>query len=274
MPFGRKLDAQGSIIDFDAVYRHLIVPSVTEAGLDPIRTDEQMTGGVIQKAIFEGLILCEYTIADLTTANANVFYELGLRHAVRPACTVLIFGESGGQLPFDVASLHAIPYKLSPDGKPANPAADSAAIANRLKATKAMPTDSPVFQLVEGFPDIQRLKTDVFRDRVRYSIQMKDKLATARKQGADAVRAVEQVLGSIAEAEAGIVIDLFLSYRAVKAWQCMIDLVPKMSQPLAATVMVREQLGLALNRVGRGDEAERVLLDLIASRGRSSETAS
>src|SRR6266568_1961043 len=36
--------------------------------------------------------------------------------------------------------------------------------------------------------------------------------------------------------------------------------------------MVREQLALALNRVGRGDEAERVLLDLIASRGPSSET--
>jgi hypothetical protein len=45
-----------------------------------------------------------------------------------------------------------------------------------------------------------------------------------------------------------------------------------MAPPLAATVMVREQLGLALNRAERGDEAERVLLDLIAQRGPSSET--
>jgi hypothetical protein len=36
--------------------------------------------------------------------------------------------------------------------------------------------------------------------------------------------------------------------------------------------MVQEQLGFALNRVGRGEEAERVLLDLITKRGPSSET--
>jgi len=45
-----------------------------------------------------------------------------------------------------------------------------------------------------------------------------------------------------------------------------------MAPPLAATVMVREQLGLALNRAGRGEEAERTLLTLIAERGASSET--
>jgi tetratricopeptide (TPR) repeat protein len=65
---------------------------------------------------------------------------------------------------------------------------------------------------------------------------------------------------------------VYQSYRSVKAWQDMIDLIPKMASPLAATVMVQEQLGLALNRAGRGDEAEQVLLDLIARRGPSSET--
>jgi hypothetical protein len=131
-----------------------------------------------------------------------------------------------------------------------------------------------VFQLLDGLPppDIQRLKTDVFRDRVEYGAQIKDKLAAARKPNAEAIRAVEGELGNIADAEAGAVVDLFLSYRAVKAWQDMIALVPKMAKPLAATVLVREQFALALNRAGRGDEAERVLLDVIASRGPSSET--
>jgi tetratricopeptide (TPR) repeat protein len=72
--------------------------------------------------------------------------------------------------------------------------------------------------------------------------------------------------------ESGVVIDLFLSYRAVKAWDEMISLVAKMASPLATTVMVQEQLGLALNRAGRGDEAERVLTELIKKRGPSSET--
>ncbi len=52
----------------------------------------------------------------------------------------------------------------------------------------------------------------------------------------------------------------------------MVDLVDRMSPPLAATVMVREQLGLALNRDGAGERAERVLRDLIDTRGPSSET--
>jgi hypothetical protein len=45
----------------------------------------------------------------------------------------------------------------------------------------------------------------------------------------------------------------------------MIALAAKMAPPLADTVLVQEQLGLALNRAGRGDEAERVILALIAA---------
>ena len=45
-----------------------------------------------------------------------------------------------------------------------------------------------------------------------------------------------------------------------------------MPPELAVTVMVQEQLGLALNRAGKGDEAERVLVNLIEKRGPSSET--
>jgi tetratricopeptide (TPR) repeat protein len=272
MPFGKKPALGGLLIDFDAVYRKVIAPAVTAAGLEPLRADEEMDGGLIHKPMFERLILCEYAVADLTSANANVFYELGLRHAVRPGSTVLVFAEGMGQLPFDVAPLRALPYRLGPDGAPADVASARDALAARLEAARDQPTDSPVFQMVEGFPDIQRLKTDVFRDRVHYSEETKARLATARKQGLDAIRAVQAALGPIADADSGVVIDLYLSFRAVKAWQDMIDLVPKMSAPLAATVMVQEQLGLALNRAGRAEEAERVLLDLISRRGPSSET--
>jgi hypothetical protein len=272
MPFGRKSDAAGRVVDFDRVYQDLIAPAIAEAGLEPLRADEEMAGGIIHKPMYERLILCEYAIADLTTANANVFYELGLRHAVRQWSTLLIFAEGGSQLPFDVAPLRAMPYKLTAAGTPDEVDATRDRIAKRLEQARQALADSPVFQLVDGFPDIQRLKTDVFRERVRYSQQVKDQLATARTQGVDAVRAVEAELGTLADADAGCVIDLFLSYRAVKAWAAMIALVERMSPPLAATVMVREQLALALNRAGRADEAERVLTTLIAERGASSET--
>lgn len=275
MPFGRKPGAGGTMIDFDAVYADLIGPAIVDAGLEPLRADEEQAGGVIHKPMFERLILCDYAVADLTGANANVFYELGLRHAVKPAATVLTFA-AGCMLPFDVAPLRALPYALGPDGRPANAAADRSALAQKLEAARDKPTDSPVFQMVDGFPDIARLKTDVFRDRVDYSRRMKERLQVARKQGVDALRAIQQELaavpGGLADAEGGVVIDLFLSYRSVKAWDDMIGLVPQMSRPLAETPMVQEQLGLALNRAGRGDEAERVLQALIERRGPSSET--
>jgi hypothetical protein len=272
MPFGQKPGPAGRLIDFDAVYQELVILAIEAAGLAPLRADEEMSGGVIHKPMFERLILCEYAVADLTTANANVFYELGLRHAVRPASTVLLFAEGGGQLPFDVAPLRALPYGLEADGTPSDSAAAQAALQARLIEARHAAPDSPVFQLVEGFPDIQRLKTDVFRDRVQYAEALKKRLAHARKEGMEAVQAVEKDLGPIADAESGVVIDLFLSYRAVKAWEAMIALVPKMAPPLAATVLVQEQLALALNRAGRGEDAEQVLLALLARRGPSSET--
>lgn len=272
MPFGKKPAGDGRLVDFDAVYESLIKPAIVAANLEPLRADEEVTGGVIHKPMFERLILCEYAVADLTTANANVFYELGLRHAVRPATTVLLFAEGLGQLPFDVAPLRAVPYQLGSDGKPIAPDVGRDLLATKLCGARKVNTDSPVFQMVDGFPDIQRLKTDVFRERIDYSSKLRQKLVQARKQGIDAVRAIEQEIGPIQDAEAGAAIDLFLSYRAVKGWTDMIALVPKMSAPLAATVLVQEQLGLALNRACRGEEAERVLRDLLAARGPSSET--
>ncbi len=271
MPFGRKSDPTGVTIDFDVVYEQLIAPAIRAAELEPIRADEEVAGGIVHKPMFERLILCEYAVADLTFANANVFYELGVRHAVRPYSTVLVFA-SGTQLPFDVQLDRGLPYSLDPHGRPVQLDAARAQLTERLVAARDSSVDSPVFQLVEGFPEIDRLKTDVFRDQVRYSVAWKERLARARKEGLEAVRVAEQELGDLLDVEAGIVVDLYLSYRAVKGYEEMVSLVERMPRPLAKTPLVREQLGLALNRLGRRDKAERVLLTLIEERGPSSET--
>jgi len=276
MPFGIKASLGGAQINFDAVYNEMIAPAVIKAGLEPLRADEEKAGGIIHKPMFERLILCEYAVADLTTANANVFYELGVRHAVRPHSTVLLFAKGGGQLPFDVAQLKGLPYRLTPQGTPDAIEETKEKLTERLLEARKPTTDSPIYQLVEDFPQVDHTKTDVFRERISYSQKLKERLARARtlggKEGLEAIKAIEKELGRIEDCESGVVIDLFLSYRSVKAWQGMIDLVDKVSPPLAATVMVQEQLGFALNRVGRGEEAERVLLDLITKRGPSSET--
>lgn len=274
MPFGTKPDPNGLLIDFDSVYQQLIAPAIRDAKLEPLRADEEMGGGIIHKPMFERLVLCNYAVADLTTANANVFYELGVRHAIRPWSTVLMFA-GGSRLPFDVAPLRALSYLLDTSGKPADVERVRAELTTRLSVAKQRPDqDSPLFQLLDGLqpPDIARLKTDSFRDRVELSNQLKDRLRDARGKGVEAVREIERSIGDVSQAESAVVIDLFLSYRAVKAWADMVALVEKMSKPLSATVMVQEQLALALNRQGEGERAEQILLDLIQRRGPSSET--
>jgi hypothetical protein len=280
MPFGTKTDVAGPVA-FDAVYRTIIEPAIEAAGLEALRADEEVAGGIIHKPMFERLILCKFAVADLTTANANVFYELGVRHAARPGSTVLVFAEGRGQLPFDVAPLRALPYRLDASGSPAEPEKAVADLAARLgamrtqwSASQAGVIDSPLSNTLDGysFPDIARLRTDVFRERVQYAQDIKQKLAAARRSGLDAVRAVEQEIVNLDAIESAAVCDLFLSYRAVKGWQEMIALAARMPKPLAATILVREQLALALNRAGEDARAEEVLLDILATRGPSSET--
>jgi hypothetical protein len=126
MPFGMKANADGSMINFDRVYQDLIAPAARDAELDPIRADQEVTGGIIHKPMFERLILCPFAVADLTTANANVYYELGVRHAFKPFSTVQIIAE-GSRLPFDVQMLRTISYTLGSDGVPDPAKADLSA---------------------------------------------------------------------------------------------------------------------------------------------------
>lgn len=272
MPFGRKSDESGRAVEFDIVYEKIIAPAIEGASLEPIRADEEIIGGIIHKPMFERLMMCEYAVADLTTANANVFYELGIRHGVRPYSTVPIAG-SGMRPPFDVAPLRAIRYELDDYGFPVKPEAARKLLRERLEACRDPSDDSPLYQLLTDVPrpDLQRLKTDSFRDLVEYSKSMKERLRHARDEGSGAINVIEKEI-DVVDADPAIVIDLFLSYRAVKYWQGMVDLANKMAPPLKQTILVQEQLGFALNRLQHHKESERILIEIIDNHGPSSET--
>jgi len=274
MPFGKKKDEKGREIDFDSIYNTLIQPAIEDAGMDAVRADEEMVGGFIHKPMYERLLLCDYAIADLTTANANVFYELGVRHAARPHHTLSVFA-SDTSLPFDVRPLRSYPYSLDESRNLSALEVDKAGITKWLLDAKTKPkTDSPLFQFFDELTPqwISHEKTDVFRDRVEYSLQAKRKLATLREaKDLDGIKSFEQSL-DFSGTEGGVLIDIYLSYRALDAWDEMIDLETKMPDYLQKSLLVREQLGFALNRAGKSQEAERVLQEAIAEYGNSSET--
>lgn len=277
MPFGKKQSGE-MLIDFDQIYNSMIKPAIIKAGMEPIRADEERTDGIIHKAMFERLILCEYAVADLTAANANVFYELGVRHAIKPFSTVLLFANST-RLPFDVTFLRALSYDINSDGTIADVDQHINHLTQKLLDTRTnKATDSPLFQLLDDYPNISHEKTDIFRELVQYSVNMKEELAEIRirdltpEQKLIILQQFEENLGNLGEIESGVIIDLFLSYRAFDGYEKMVSLVKKMPQPLASTVLVREQFGFALNRLKKRKEAEVVLSTLIDERGPSSET--
>jgi tetratricopeptide (TPR) repeat protein len=282
MPFGTKKDPGGGPdIDFDAVYEQGIQPAIGDAGMEAVRADEERTGGIIHKAMFERLLLCDYAVADLTAANANVYYELGVRHAVRPATTLPIFAERQ-KLLFDVEYLRALPYKLGENNRFTAQEAGllRSALAGRLRELREMAkdgaaTDSPIFQLLNNYPvpDLAHLKTDVFREQVQYSTEKKRALAAARRAGdPQELARIEEGLGPLDAVEAGVLVDLYLSYRALSAWHRMVEFYERLPATLKRSVMVREQLGFALNRLGSRQEALDTLEAVVEEQGPTSET--
>jgi tetratricopeptide (TPR) repeat protein len=286
MPFGKKVDLKTGIeINFDQIYNEAIKPSAEESGLECIRGDEERTGGIIHRAMFARLLLCEFVIADLTTANPNVFYELGVRHAAKPYTTIPIFATIG-DLPFDVHLVRAIPYDLK-GGQLTDSAAASlkSELKNRIKRALVegpVAKDSPLFELFPEFPGIQvsHELTDVFRDRVEYSNEFREKLSAARSQGSteqalSELKNIEKELGDLKVVESGVLVDLMLSYRDVSAWDEMVALFDQLPPDVRDAVLVRQQYALALNRCaksGNRDKAIRVLRELLQKRGPSAET--
>ena len=279
MPFGAKRDDNGREIDFDAIYQEIIAPAIGEVGFEAVRADEELSGGVIHNAMFERLVLSEYAIADLTILNPNVYYELGVRHAVRPQSTVLI--SAADCLPFDVAHLSTTLYALDKKGRPKDADAARGKVAQKLEhAKKNDQPDSPLFRYAEGWlkaPQVDHEKTDLFRRDVSYSREFKTKLRHARESGEGkavaALDAVRAEIPDIGAAQAGVVIDLLLSYRGAEAYDRMIEIYGAMDPVIAHTTLAREQYAFALNRAGRSSDAEDVLTQLIEDRGASSETS-
>ncbi len=271
MPPGVKPGPSGGSIDFDSVYRDLLRPAIEAAGLEAARAEGEI-GASTHGPMFDRFQLCEFAIADLTTANAMVFYELGVRHAVRPHTTISVFAE-GQSLQFDLGSERSAAYKLDHAGLPIEARPFVEKLTGLVEEAKVPVSDTRIEKLLGDWPELSHTKTDVFRDRVRYDADIKDSLSRARSANDHAaVHAVEAQLGPLDDVETAVVVDLLLSYRAVDDTSAVIALVERMPPILASQTLVREQYGFALNREQRRDEAEAVLTELIAGRGPSPET--
>ena len=101
---------------FDSLYAEVVRPVCEDLELDPYRADDVFRPGLILQDIISGLVESDVIIAEITPANANVFYELGYAHA-RNTPTVLL-ARRNGTLPFDISGHRVIFYDDSIRGKP------------------------------------------------------------------------------------------------------------------------------------------------------------
>ncbi len=285
MPFGQKADLKsGVVVDFDQIYNDGIKPAIEGCGLEAIRGDQERTGGIIHSAMFARLLLAEFMVADLTLANANVFYELGIRHAARPFTTVPIFANIGA-LPFDLALVRAVGYQLE-DGRLAPAAAEKlkADLAQRLRdAMKGEATnDSPIFQLIPKFPgiDLSEELTETFKDRVRRVEDFRRLLAEALAQPkqrakCDALLKIQHELGDLHALPRAVPIELLLSFRDAEGFEELIALYEQFPDYMKDYVVARQQYALALNRRNLARDRSRALGivdELLRARGPDPET--
>ena len=110
-PFGKKKDLRGDEIDFDEVERLLIAPALKAVDAEGGTTIDIVESGNIRVDMFRRLLTADLVVADLTIHNANVFYELGVRHALRDRVTVLIRA-SASEVPFDLKTDRYLGYDV------------------------------------------------------------------------------------------------------------------------------------------------------------------
>ena len=95
-------------INFDEVWKGILQPAIP-SGFETKRADQLRQSGLIDLKYIEWLFEADIVLADLTFGNPNVYYELGIRQALRRKGTILTACK-GTKLPFDVRNQTVIPY--------------------------------------------------------------------------------------------------------------------------------------------------------------------
>src|SRR5689334_2143290 len=90
----------------DQILKHVIRPVAEECGYKAVRADEISEPGSITTQVINRILNAPMVVADLTGQNANVFYELAIRHAIRKPYVQII--QKGERIPFDIGNIRTI----------------------------------------------------------------------------------------------------------------------------------------------------------------------
>lgn len=272
MPFGRKPAPDGSTIDFDRIYAELIEPAVAAADLIPHRADAERRAGSIHADMFQELLLAELVVADMTIDNPNVWYELGVRDALRSSGAVMIYALRD-RLPFDVAGQRMLRYTLE-EGAPSAPRleAERSGLTEMIRATLAAWRErraSPVYAQLPFLrePDWKSLKLGAVNEfwQGLENWLSRINVATGRQRPADILVLADDTPNRVLELDA-----LRAAAEALVKMQrpnFALGVLKRAAQLDAADVRCRQLEAMALGRIGRLEEAREKLQRLAQDMG-------
>lgn len=200
MGFGKKTDYSekgARTLDLDATYQAIIKPAVEGSGLRCIRADEVKHSGVIDRPMYELLLRADLVIADISTANANALYELGVRHALRPFATI-VMKEEEGKFHFDLNHLATFQYRhLGEDIGAREAATKTAALKALIKEVRAnRRNDSPVFEFLAAL-GLKPMSDEELERNVKAVQAAGDTLASALDAGRAAAKTSDHKTASL-----------------------------------------------------------------------------
>ena len=299
MPFGTKETGIQSAtvpakVDFDSLWLHAYKPLIEEAGYEAIRADAQ-TGALIIHDMIEGLAYSDLVMADVTIPNANVYYEIGVRHAARSKGCVLVSASWANPV-FDLRQIRRLTFPLE------HQTVDSEkglAIKETLAAgfDSMNSSNSPVLDVIPGLPTIDSVagksgenKSQIF-DEAR-AVEFRDKMDNLRSLQADMAvvhrmrtdsddyreekrNAAVALAGQILQGQRlmpSVYIEVMLMLRDCGCWENVVSFIDQeMPQDLRQNPMVTEQRLLALSHTDSQKKAVAHLEILIDQHGPSSE---
>lgn len=121
IPYGRKrVGPEAHEVDFDSIYERVFEPAIArtelpEGGqLRAVRAKDSFFSGPIDVEMFNYIEYARFLVADVTTLNPNVMWELGVRHRARESGTAL-FQQLHTERAFDIQQIRTFPYEYEPE---------------------------------------------------------------------------------------------------------------------------------------------------------------
>ena len=277
MPFSRKATGRTekdvpTEVDFDALWEKVHQPVLQELGYQAVRADRDI-GALIISQMIQRLAIADLVVADITIANANVYYEVGVRHAAMKQGCVLVSADWARPV-FDLDQMRQLRFPLG-DGDVGDETAEAARAVLRRDLKGLVDGSSPVFDAVPGFPKPEVDRITAFEDTVaelsQFEADVRSVRAAPKSQRSERVQALVDKYGKRPAVREIVALELLRAVRDNVGWKGVLEYIGGLPPKVAQLPFVLEQHALALAKTGDAPGAIGRLEQLIDTHGETAE---